>query len=74
MQPVGQAILKRLLRLVRLADLLIELGNVVGDLLLGFGLCLAGERFLFFLSVFVEVPDHALPSSVCPPEHIAVAG
>ena len=45
---MGQAILKRLLRLVRLADLLIELGNVVGDLLLGFGLCLAENTFRFF--------------------------
>ena len=36
LEPMGQAVLKRFLRFVRVADFLIELGDVGSDLLLGF--------------------------------------
>ena len=48
--------------------------DVGGDLLLGFDLCLAGEHFSFLLSVFIEVPDDALPYSVCSTEYVTVSG
>ena len=52
--------------------LFVELDDVIGDLLLGFDLCLAGEHFSFLLSVFIEVPDHALPAAICSTKHITV--
>ena len=71
---MGQAVLYGFLRFVRVTHLCVKLGDVVGDLLLGFDLCLAGEHFSFLLSVFIEVPDDALPSSVCSTEYVTVSG
>ena len=74
LQPMGQAVLYGFLRFIRVANFLVELGNVVGDLHLGLGLCLAGEHFSFLLSVFIEVPDDTLPAAIGSLEYVTVGG
>ena len=71
---MGQALPYGFLGFVRAMHLCIELSDIGSDLLLGFGLCLAGEYFPFLFSLLVKVPDDALPSSVCTSEYIAIGG
>ena len=52
----------------------VELSNVASDLLLGFGLGLAGEHLAALDSLLVEVPDDALPPAIRAAEYIAVGG
>ena len=74
LQPVGQAVFKRFLRFVRVADFLIELGDVGSDLLLGFRFGFAGEHFAAFHSLLVKVPDDALPAAIGSSEDVTVGG
>ena len=59
---------------VRVAHLLVELGDVVGDFLLGFNFCLAGKHFAPFDSLLVKVPDDALPAAIGAAKDVAVGG
>ncbi len=72
LQPVGQTFFDRLLAFIRAADLLVKLGDIVGDFLLGLSLGFAGEHFAAFDALLVKVPDDALPAAIGPPKYIAV--
>lgn len=74
LEPMGQAVLYSLLRFIRITHLCIELSDVGGDFLLCLSLGFAGEHLAAFDALLVKVPDDALPSTVCPLEHIAVGG
>ena len=74
LQPASEAVLQCFLRFVRVTHLSVELGDVVGDLLLGFGLGLAGEHFAAFYSLLVKIPDHALPAAIGSAKDVAVGG
>ena len=71
---MGQAVLYGFLRFIRVTYFLVEQGDVGGDLLLGLGLSFAGECLSFLLSMLVEVPDDALPSSIRAAKDISVGG
>ena len=74
LEPVGQAVLYGFLRLIRVTDFLVELSDVSCDFLLGLCLGFAGEHFAALDSLFVKIPDHALPAAVCAAKNIAVGG
>ena len=74
LQPAGEAVLYAFRRFVRVTHLCVELGDVGGDLLLGFGLGLAGEHLAAFHSLLIKIPDDALPAAIGSAKHIAVGG
>ena len=71
---MGQAVLYGFLRFIRVTYFLIELGDVGGDLLLGLAFSFAGEHLAALDSLLIEIPDDALPSSVCSTKDVAVGG
>ena len=74
LQPAGEAVLQCFLRFLRAADFLVELGDVVGNLLLGFRLRLAGEHLATLDALLIKVPDDALPTAIGAAKDVAVGG
>ena len=74
LQPSGEAVFQGFLRFVRVTHLSVELGDVGGNLLLGFRLGLAGEHLTAFDSLLVKVPDDALPAAIGSSEDVTVGG
>ena len=48
------------------------MSDVVGDFLLGLRLGFAGEHFAALDSLFIKIPDDALPTAISTSEHVAV--
>ena len=74
LKPAGQAFFECFLRFVRIADFLVKLGDVAGNLLLCLCFRLAGEHFAALDSLLVKVPDDALPAAIGAAKNIAVGG
>ena len=74
LQPAGEAVLQCFLRFLRAADFLVELGDVVGNLLLGFRFRLAGEHLATLDALLIKVPDDTLPAAIRSPKNVAVGG
>ena len=67
-----EAVFQGFLRFVRVTHLCVELGDVGGNLLLGFRFRLAGEHLATLDALLIKVPDDTLPSSIRAPKYIAV--
>ena len=74
LEPASEALPNSFVALVRAADFLVELGDVGGDLPLGFRLGLAENTLRRFTPCSSEVPDDTLPAAIGSAKHVAVGG
>ena len=72
LEPMGQALPYGFLGFIRAAHFLVELGDVVGNLLLGFRFRLAGEHLATLDALLIKVPDDTLPAAIRSPKNVAI--
>ena len=71
-EPSPHVLFQSCFGLIRGCELPVEVGEIVGDLLLDFLFSRPTEGFALFGSLLIRIPDYAVPAAICPLEDVAV--